>query len=594
MQIKEEKKLEDVLVQLKLLSKEQLELVKLESARNGKTMTQVVLDMNLLSEENLTKARAISLGVPYVDLSGVHVDPNILKNLSKDLAKKYLAVPFAFSNGSLNIAMTDPNNVQVIEFIEKKSGLPVLPYLASEKGIRQIIDQYQDISSEVKEALKSINENETPTGTTPSIDIKKLDEVENLVQDAPVTRAVNTILEYAAKSRASDIHIEPRESGIKVRYRIDGVLHETMTLPVHIQAALISRLKILSNLKIDEHRVPQDGRFGIKMEDREIDIRVAISPTVFGEKAVLRLLDKSQGLITLESLGIRGRAYKLIEAGSKRPHGMVLSTGPTGSGKSTTLYALLNKMNNPEVNIITLEDPVEYQVDGINQIQINSAVGLTFASGLRSILRQDPDIIMVGEIRDAETAGLAIQSALTGHTVLSTLHTNNSSGVLPRLLDMEIEPFLIASTVNTVIGQRLVRKICPKCKKAYTASPSLAEAIKKSVGSILPSRKDPKRSEEKDLGYDHLPFEEDEKITLYKGEGCEECRNSGYQGRIGIYEVFQVTPEMEKLLLGHATSTEIQDEAVKAGMITMRQDGFLKALEGITTVDEVVSRVTEY
>jgi len=591
MQIKEEKKLEDVLVQLKLLSSEQLELVKLESARNGKPLVQVISDMSLMTDENLTKARAISLGVPYVDLSGVHVDPNILKNLSKDLAKKYLAVPFAFSNGSLNIAMTDPNNVQVIEFIEKKSGLPVSPYLSSEQGIKQIIDQYQDISSEVKEALKDISET---TASAPSIDIKKLDDVENLVQDAPVTRAVNTILEFAAKSRASDVHIEPRESGIKVRYRIDGVLHETMTLPVHIHAALISRIKILSNLKIDEHRIPQDGRFGIKMEDREIDIRVAISPTVFGEKAVLRLLDKSGGIITLESLGIRGRAYRLIDEGSKRPHGMILSTGPTGSGKSTTLYALLTKMNKPEVNIITLEDPVEYQIDGINQIQINSAVGLTFASGLRSILRQDPDIIMVGEIRDAETAGLAIQSALTGHTVLSTLHTNNSSGVLPRLLDMEIEPFLIASTVNTVVGQRLVRKICNKCKKSYTASPAMAAAIKKAVGHEMPSKKNPKKIDVKNFGYEHLPFEEDEKVTLFKGEGCEECRGTGYQGRIGIYEVFQVTPEMEKLLLAHSTSTEIQEEAVKAGMITMREDGFLKALEGITTVDEVVSRVTEY
>jgi type IV pilus assembly protein PilB len=591
MQIKEEKKLEDVLVQLKLLSLEQLELAKTESTRSGKNIATTILDMNLISEENLTKARAVSMNVPYVDLGSTHVDPNILKNLTKELAKKYMAVPFAFANNSLNIAMTDPNNVQVIEFIEKKSGLPVLPYLASEKGIKFVIDQYQDMSSEVKEALRDI---EQPSSKAPSIDIKKLESVENLVQDAPVTRAVNTILEYAAKSRASDIHIEPRESGIKVRYRIDGVLHETMTLPVHIQAALISRIKILSNLKIDEHRIPQDGRFGIKMDDREIDIRVAISPTVFGEKAVLRLLDKSGGLITLGDLGIRGRAFKLIEAGAKRPHGMVLSTGPTGSGKSTTLYALLNKMNSTEVNIITLEDPVEYQVDGINQIQINQAVGLTFASGLRSILRQDPDIIMVGEIRDAETAGLAIQSALTGHTVLSTLHTNNSSGVLPRLLDMEVEPFLIASTVNTVIGQRLVRRICPKCKKSYIASPSLTAAIKNSVGGYLPSKKNPEKNNEKEMGYQNLPLEEDEKITLFKGDGCEDCRGTGYQGRIGIYEVFQVTPVMEKLLLSHATSSEIQDEAVKAGMITMRQDGFLKALEGVTTVDEVASHVTEY
>jgi type IV pilus assembly protein PilB len=587
MEVKEEKKLEDVLVQLKLLTKEQLELVKIESARTGKPLNETIMSMNLISDENLVKAQAVSLGVPYVDLSSTRVDPNILKNLTKELAKKYNTVPFAFTNGALSIAMVDPNNVQVIEFIEKKSGLQVTPFLASEKGINNVIDQYQDISGEVSEALKSVD-------LEPSLDLKELDKANDLVQDAPVTRAVNTILEYAAKAKASDIHIEPREKAIKVRYRIDGVLHETMSLPVHIEAALISRIKILSNLKIDEHRIPQDGRFGVKMDDKEVDIRVAISPTVFGEKAVMRLLDKSSGLITLEDMGVRGKAFKLIEAGTKRPHGMILSTGPTGSGKSTTLYALLNKMNSQEVNIITLEDPVEYQVDGINQIQINSAVGLTFASGLRSILRQDPDIIMVGEIRDAETAGLAIQSALTGHTVLSTLHTNNSAGVLPRLLDMDIEPFLIASTVNTVIGQRLVRKICPKCKKSYTASASLTEAIKKSVGKFLPSKDDSKLNAAKEVGYDNLPFAEDEKITLYKGEGCDDCRGSGYQGRIGIFEAFQVTPEMEKLLLSHATSAEIQDTAVKAGMITMREDGFLKALEGVTTVDEVVSKVTEY
>jgi type IV pilus assembly protein PilB len=588
MEIKEEKKLEEILLDLKLLSKEQLDLVKIESARSGKPMAQAIMDMNLVSQENIIKAQAISLGVPYVDLAGLHIDPNVLKNLTKELAKKYMTVPFAFKNGSLSVAMVDPNNVQVIEFIEKKSGLPVTPYLASEAGIKKVIDQYQDISGEVNEALKDVDLEE------PSINLEEIKEAQDLVQDAPVTRAVNTILEYAAKARASDIHIEPREKAIKVRYRIDGVLHETMSLPVHIEAALISRLKILSNLKIDEHRIPQDGRFGIKLEDREIDIRVAISPTVFGEKAVLRLLDKSAGLITLEDMGIRGRAYKMIEAGSRRPHGMILSTGPTGSGKSTTLYALLNKMNSTAVNIITLEDPVEYQVDGINQIQINTAVGLTFASGLRSILRQDPDIIMVGEIRDAETAGLAIQSALTGHTVLSTLHTNNSAGVLPRLLDMDIEPFLIASTVNTVIGQRLVRRICLKCKKSYQASPSLVAAIKKSIGKFLPSHENPKKIDPKEIGYENLPFEEDEKITLYKGEGCEECRGTGYSGRIGIFEVFQVTPDMEKLLLGHATSTEIQDTAVKDGMITMREDGFLKALEGVTTIDEVVSKVTEY
>lgn len=559
-------------------------MARIESARSGKELGQVLLDLNLVSAENITKAKAIVADVPYVDLNEVHVDPNILKNLTKELAQKYRAVPFALANGSLNIAMSDPNNIQVIDFIEKKSGLPITVYLATDEGIDKVIDQYQDMGSEVTEALQNVGTDMQNI----NIDETTAGRASDLVQDAPVTRAVNTILEYAAKANASDVHIEPKERVVKIRYRIDGVLHETMSLPIHIHAALVSRIKILSNLKIDEHRVPQDGRFGIKVENHDIDLRVSISPTVFGEKVVIRLLDKSGGLITLEDLGIRGRAYKLIEAGSRRPHGMLLSTGPTGSGKSTTLYALLNKMNSTEVNIVTLEDPVEYKIEGINQIQINQNVGLTFASGLRSILRQDPNVIMVGEIRDAETAELAVQSALTGHTVLSTLHTNNAAGVLPRLLDMDIEPFLIASTVNTVIGQRLVRKICSKCRESYTASPSLASAIKKAVGHLLPAK-----AGDTELGYENLPSSQDEKITLYKGKGCDACRNTGYHGRIGIFEVFPVTTEMERLLLSHSTSQDLQEAAVKEGMITLREDGFLKALEGITTIEEVVSKASE-
>ena len=586
MQIQDEKKLEDVLVQLNLVKPEQLDLAKIESVRGGQDVNNVLVDMGFISFESMTKAKAVSLGIPYVDLSDFNIDPKILKYVPKNLAERFRAVPFSLVSGTLKVAMLDPNNVQAIEYIEKKSGLSVTPYLASETSVKNAIDQYQDITTEVGEALKNIE-------LSPVIEIKESDKTtETLSQDAPVTRAVNTILEYAIKAKASDVHLEPREKSIKVRYRIDGVLHETMSLPVHILAAIISRIKILSNLKIDEHRVPQDGRFGLKINEKEVDVRVAVSPTVFGEKVVMRLLDKTSGLITLEDLGIKGRGYKLIEEGAKRPHGMILSTGPTGSGKSTTLYALLNKMNSTEVNIITLEDPVEYQVDGINQIQVNSAVGLTFASGLRSILRQDPDIIMVGEIRDAETAGLAIQSALTGHTVLSTLHTNNAAGVLPRLLDMDIEPFLIASTVNTVIGQRLVRRICPNCKESYEASIALVKAIKDAVGEYFPMHGIAKKNDK--YSYTNLPYQNEEKLTLYKGKGCEECHNTGYQGRIGIYEVFPVTPVMEKLLLTNSTSSEIQDAAVKEGMITMRQDGFLKALEGITTVEEVVSRITEY
>lgn len=580
----DQKKFEEVLVKLNLLSRQQLDQVKIESVRSGRELDDTIIAMNLLKKEEVVKATAISIGVPYVDLSSVKVDQNILKNITKELAKKYMAVPFGFSGNMLNVAMANPNNIQIIEFIERKSGFRVNPYMASKENIQRIIDQYQDLTSEVKEALKSVDI--TPASViTPGQEEK----IGDLMQDAPVTRAVNTILEYAAKSRASDIHVEPWENSLKIRYRIDGILRETMSLPVHIQAALVSRIKILSNLKIDEHRIPQDGRFDVNVEGHEIDIRVAISPTVHGEKVVMRLLDKSGGIIDLSELGIKGRAFRLIEEGIKRPHGMVLSTGPTGSGKTTTLYAVLTKLNKPEVNIITLEDPVEYQVPGVNQIQVNNAVGLTFASGLRSILRQDPNVVMVGEIRDSETADLAVQSALTGHTVLSTLHTNSASGVLPRLLDMDIEPFLIASTVSTVIGQRLVRRLCEKCKEKYSATPVLMDAIKKTLEGILPKDETAKEA----LGYKNIPFFNAKEFTLYKAKGCAECNDTGYLGRTGIFEVFGMNQKIEALVISNATTSKIQDEAISQGMITMRQDGFLKALEGVTTIEEVIAKAAE-
>ncbi|MDD3481159.1 MAG: ATPase, T2SS/T4P/T4SS family [Patescibacteria group bacterium] len=578
----DQKKFEEVLVKLNLISKTQLDQVKIESVRSSKDLDEALVDMKILDKEEVTKAKAISSGVPYVDLSSVKVDQNILKNISKEMAKKYKAVPFGFSGNMLNVAMTNPNNVQVIEFIERKSGFRVNPYMASEEGIERVVDQYQDLSSEVTEALKDVE--------VSKLQIKSGDEsLKEISQDAPVTRAVNTILEYAAKSKASDIHVEPWENALKVRFRIDGILQETMSLPVHIQAALVSRIKILSNLKIDEHRIPQDGRFDVMVDDHDIDIRVSVSPTVHGEKVVMRLLDKSGGIIELNGLGLRGHSFRLIEKAIKQPHGMILSTGPTGSGKTTTLYAVLTELNSPGVNIVTLEDPVEYQVKGVNQIQINSQVGLTFASGLRSILRQDPDIIMVGEIRDSETADLAVQSALTGHTVLSTLHTNSAAGVLPRMLDMKIEPFLIASTVHTAMAQRLVRVLCPKCKKAYKASPALKEAIDKSVGKMLPGNE----KEAKELGYPNVPKSGSADYTLYQAVGCSQCNNTGYSGRIGVYEVFKVSPEIEKLVVDHATTLEVHRQAVEEGMVTMRQDGFLKALEGITTIEEVAAKIAE-
>jgi type IV pilus assembly protein PilB len=584
MVVRDENKLLDTLKSLALLTPEQVESIRIESARSGKDIVTTIISLDILDNEALTKAQAISLNLPYVDLNDFIVNQDFLKLIPKDIAIKYQVVPFGLRDGKLFLAMLDPNNLQAVEFVEKKSGYPVDSYLASDNSISHVLEQYQDISGEMAEALKNVSSEETEKP-------ENLDKTKELFQDAPITRAVNTIIEYAVKAHASDIHIEPREKTLKVRYRIDGILHDTMTLPTHIHSALVSRIKILSTMKIDEHRVPQDGRFDVTIDGREIDLRVSLSPTVYGEKVVIRLLDKSSGVITLEELGIRGRAYKIIDAGSKRPHGMVLSTGPTGSGKSTTLYALLNKMNSNSVNIITLEDPVEYQVDGVNQIQVNNAVGLTFASGLRSILRQDPDIIMVGEIRDAETAGLAIQSALTGHTVLSTLHTNSAAGVLPRLLDMDIEPFLIASTVSTVIGQRLVRKICENCKETYDASPAMKEAIVKAVGTLFTQKGAPQGKD--DMDYKNIPNVGDDKITLYRGKGCEKCQKTGYSGRVGIFEVFSVTDSMEKLLVTHATSADIQKQAEADGMVTMRQDGFMKALEGLTTIEEVVSKTTD-
>ncbi len=588
MYVKDQKKFEDVLLQLKLLTKEQLNLVKVESARTGKSTEKLIEDLKLVSKEDLVKVKAICLGVPYVDLRGRKISPKVLGYLNKESAQRYQAIPFGESAGQLNVAMVDPNNVQVIDFIEKKSGCKINPYMASVESIKSIIDQYQDLSAEMKEALKSVE-------IVPEVQAKSAAEMETLMQDAPVTRAVNTILEYAAKSRASDVHIEPRDKGIKIRYRIDGLLQETMTLPKHIHPALVSRIKILSNLKIDEHRVPQDGRFQIKIEGREIDIRVSISPLVYGEKVVLRLLDKTAGVITLESLGLKGKAFGIIEEGTHRPHGMILSTGPTGSGKTTTMYAVISRLNQVSVNIITLEDPVEYAVSGVNQIQVNPAVGLTFANGLRSILRQDPDIILVGEIRDKETAELAVQAALTGHVVLSTIHTNSAAGVLPRMLDMEIEPFLIASTVNTVIGQRLIRKICSHCRKPYKASETEKDTIRKTLANILPKKKDPKAKVIfEELKYKNLPYIDDKDFTLYKGEGCDECRRTGFLGREGIFEIFPVTPKMERLVVGHSTTSEVQDAAVAEGMITMKQDGYLKALEGTTTLEEILRVAQDY
>jgi type IV pilus assembly protein PilB len=573
--------IEELLISGKILTNDQLALAKTEALKVAKPLIAYIADSGLVSEEELTRVSAQAMGVPYVNLTQLNVEPEVLSQLARDTAEAYMAVPFGMQQGRLAIGMLDPTNIQAVDFISRKLGRTVTVYQATRASVEHVLSQFHnDVAADLADMdVAKVDDH-------PKVSGKNSKSVETIVQDAPITRALNTILDYAAQSGASDIHIEPREKELKIRYRVDGILQETMTLPKSIEPALISRIKILSNLRIDEHRIPQDGQFQISSSGREIDLRIAISPVVWGEQVVIRLLDKTGTVLTIESLGFRGRAARLIKEGIEQPHGMTLSTGPTGSGKSTTLYAIVQELKDVSINIVTLEDPVEYKMDGINQIQVNADVGLTFASGLRSILRQDPNVVLVGEIRDKETADLAVQAALTGHVVLSTIHTNSAAGVLPRLLDMDIEPFLIASTINTVVGQRLVRKLCEKCKVPTLTNEAQTKSILATIGDVLPKTKEDIDRAKKDIGYEILPLSGEKSYDVFEAKGCSACVG-GYKGRIGIYEVFAMTEDMEKLLLERSTTTEVQNQAQRDGMLTMKQDGYLKILNGLTTLEEV-------
>ena len=550
-----------------------------QSVKENKTLLASLAADGAIDNELLTHGIAQVSGVPYVNLTNTIVDQSILSLLPSDIAERFMAVPLAEVQNRLAVAMIDANNVQAVDYLANRIQRPLKVFMASEAGVRHVLDQYKTDLSSVDVAARASQE-----------DVKaESSDIKTIVQDSPISRALSTILEYAVKSRASDIHIEPLEKALKIRCRIDGVLREVMQLPKSIEPALVSRIKILSNLKIDEHRVPQDGQFAVKVGNKEVDLRIAISPVVWGEQVVIRLLDKTGNTFDLEQMGYAGRALRAIRKGVKRPNGMVLTSGPTGSGKSTSLYALIKEIKDDSVNIVTLEDPVEYKMDGVNQIQVNAEVGLTFANGLRSILRQDPDIVMVGEMRDAETANLGVQAALTGHLVFSTLHTNSAAGVLPRLLDMQIEPFLIASTVNTIIGQRLVRRVGPK-RDAYWSSPLETKSILENVGHLLPKTKEEVAKISADLGYKDLPLANQTAYTLVKGHDTP-ATPRGYSGRAGLYEVMDISEEIRELIVRRSTSSEIQKKAIEQGMITMRQDGYLKALQGITTLEEV-NRVT--
>ncbi len=559
-----------------LVAHDQIEAVKTESASSNKPVLALLTEKGTVDDELLTHATAHVSGVPYVNLRNSMIDEKILNLLPEDIAERFMAVPLAEVQNRLAVAMIDANNVQAVDYLANRIQRPLKVFMASEESVRHILDQYKTDLSGVDAAAAQSEEDASQERAT---------NIKTIVQDSPISRALSTILEYAVKTKASDIHIEPLEGALKIRCRVDGVLREIMQLPKSIEPALISRIKILSNLKIDEHRTPQDGQFTIAVADKEVDLRIAISPVVWGEQVVIRLLDKSGNSFDLEEMGYAGRALRAIRKGIKRPNGMILTSGPTGSGKSTSLYALIREIKDDSVNIVTLEDPVEYKMQGVNQIQVNAEVGLTFASGLRSILRQDPDIVMVGEIRDKETAELAVQAALTGHLVFSTLHTNSAAGVLPRLLDMGIEPFLIASTVNTIIGQRLVRRVAPK-RDAYNSSPIETQNILTTVGHLLPKTKDTVAQVSEDLGYKDLPLAGQSAYTLVKGKDTPQTPR-GYAGRAGLYEVMDVTEDIQNLIVKQATSAEIQRVAVQQGMITMRQDGYLKALGGLTTLEEV-------
>ncbi len=563
-----------------LVAADVLDAAAAESTQTGQPLLNILTEKSEIDNELLTHAIAHVSGVPYVNLTNSLVDQNILSLLPSDTAERFMAVPLAEVQNRLAVAMVDASNVQAVDYLANRIQRPLKVFMASEAGIRHVLDQYKTDLSSVDEAA-SVSQQEAAA--------EQSGDIKTIVQDSPISRALSTILEYAVKSRASDVHIEPLEKALKIRCRVDGVLREVMQLPKSIEPALVSRIKILSNLKIDEHRVPQDGQFTVKVAGKEVDLRIAISPVVWGEQVVIRLLDKSGTSFDLDQMGYAGRSLRAIRKGLKKPNGMLLTSGPTGSGKSTSLYALIKEIKDDTINIVTLEDPVEYKMDGVNQIQVNPEVGLTFANGLRSILRQDPNVVMVGEIRDSETANLAVQAALTGHLVFSTLHTNSAAGVLPRLLDMEIEPFLIASTVNTIIGQRLVRRVSPR-RDAYWSTPLETQSILQTVGHLLPKTKDDVLRVSGDLGYKDLPLAGQTAYTLVKGHDTP-ATPRGYAGRAGLYEVMDVSTEIQGLITARSTSAQIQNLAMRQGMITMRQDGYLKALTGLTTLEEV-NRVT--
>ena len=567
----------ELLVSEGLADPAEVQRVQQEAAQTKRPLMEALAAQRTVTNEMIAHATAVVMGVPYVDLKNVEMDQAVFSLLPLEVAERSMVVPLGESNGQLVVAMLDVGNIQTVDYLSTFTGKSVRAVMSSSDGIQAVLKQYKGDFTGVEQAVKVTNQEVAQA--------KASSNVKTITQDSPISKALTSILEFAVKSKASDVHIEPLENSLIIRCRIDGVLRKVMELPKAIEPALVSRIKILSNLKIDEHRIPQDGQFAVVVSDKEVDLRIAISPVVWGEQVVIRLLDKTGTSMDIESMGMTGRALRTVLKGISRPNGMILTSGPTGSGKSTTLYALIARIKSEKINIVTLEDPVEYKMDGVNQIQVNTDAGLTFASGLRSILRQDPDVVMVGEIRDSETANLAVQASLTGHLVFSTLHTNSAAGILPRLLDMGIEPFLLASTLNTVIGQRLVRRVAAK-RTSYQSSEMETQEINQVVGEILPQTQEEVATTSEDLGYKGLPVVNQNGYNLVKGIEDQDSPG-GYAGRAGLYEAIDVDEDIQKLIISHATSAEVMRVAKEKGTVTMRQDGMLKALSGITTIEEV-------
>jgi type IV pilus assembly protein PilB len=548
------KQLGQILIELDFITPDQLEVALEEHRKTPKSLGRVLIDMGMIKEGDLVRALAEQVGLEFVDLAEYQVDPTATALLPEALARRYRALPIGDRDGKLLVAMSDPANVYALDDIRTITGRDVLPVVATANDVERAIQKFAGMDSQV-EAMASL---------TAEDDLLGDEELEAALEDAPVVKLVNAIMTQAVGDRASDVHIEPAEKNVRIRFRVDGVLHEPMPpAPKSVQGGLISRLKVMADLNIAEKRIPQDGRISMKVGGKQLDLRVATLPTVFGEKVVIRILDKSNALLRLEDLGFLQVSYEQFSRSFRKPYGAILVTGPTGSGKSTTMYSTLNILNGEDKNIITVEDPVEYRMNGVNQMQVNPKAGLTFASALRSILRADPDIVLIGEIRDKETATIAIEAALTGHLVLSSLHTNDAASAITRLVEMDVETFLVASAIDAVVAQRLARKLCERCKAPYR----------------------PEHAELQEAGYPEALWPE---ITeLYKAAGCAACANTGFRGRIGLYEVMPMTEEIERLTVERASSEAIKTVAVQQGMITLRDDGLEKTRMGMTSLEEV-------